>query len=116
MPFPVLNSNAVIMCIHGGKVTVIPKQFTVQVGGAPAICVGDLMGSPIAGCAQVPTPAGTAPCLVVAMDPMPWASKKMMVGGKPVLTQMPGPGGLTSGNPPGMIICSYAGQTAVVAD
>ena len=59
----------------------------VLAGGQPVLCVGDLVGSPIVGCAQPPTPA-TPPCLVVASEiPIPTAgmSPKVMVNGKPVL-------------------------------
>ena len=47
MPFPALNANAVIQCPHMGKVNVIPKLPTVTIGGAPALRLTDLMGSPI---------------------------------------------------------------------
>jgi hypothetical protein len=47
MPFPALNANAVIQCTHGAKVTVIPKLPTVTIGGAPALPLTDVIGSPI---------------------------------------------------------------------
>jgi len=115
MPMPILNASAKIMCAHGGQVTLIPKQFTVLVGGAPAMCVGDIMGSPIVGCAQPPTPA-TAPCLVVASEipiPMSGMNPQVMVGGKPVL--LAGINGITSGVPPSPLIVAYPGQTQVMA-
>ncbi len=112
---PIINSNAVIMCAHGGKVTLIPKQMKVLVGGAPAMCVGDIVGSPIVGCAQPPTPA-TAPCLVVASEipiPMVGMNPKVMVMGKPVL--LAGINGITSGVPPSPLIVSFPGQVKVQA-
>jgi hypothetical protein len=117
MPFPVLNINAVIMCVHGGKVTVIPKTI-IQVGGAPAVRLGDLMGSPIVGCPVVPSPA-SAPCLAVVADPINWASTKLLIGGLPALIQKPGPGGTTSGVPPvpmAGLMCAFAGQATVMSD
>ena len=114
MPSPIINTGAKIMCAHGGQVTLIPKQFTVLVGGAPAMRVGDIMGSPIVGCAQPPTPA-TAPCLVVASEipiPMVGMSPKVMVMGKPVL--LAGINGITSGVPPSPLIVTFPGQTKVM--
>ena len=32
---PLVNVNAAIMCAHGGKVMLIPKQTIVTAGGAP---------------------------------------------------------------------------------
>lgn len=110
---PILTSNAKIMCAHGGQVTLIPKQMKVLVGGAPAMCVGDIVGSPIVGCAQPPTPA-TAPCLVVASEipiPMVGMNPKVMVMGKPVL--LAGINGITSGVPPSPLIVSFPGQVKV---
>jgi hypothetical protein len=114
MPSPIINTGAKIMCVHGGQVTLIPKQLKVLVGGMPAMCVGDLVGSPIVGCAQPPTPA-TAPCLVVASEipiPMVGMNPKILVGGKPVL--LAGINGITSGIPPSSLIVAYPGQTTVL--
>ena len=84
MPAPIVNASAKIMCAHGGQVTLIPKQVKVLAGGAPVLCVGDLVGAPIVGCAQPPTPA-TAPCLAVASEipiPMVGMNPQILVGGK----------------------------------
>ena len=51
------------MCVHGGKVMLVPKQTIVIAGGA-VLCEGDLVGAPIVGCAQPPSP-GTKPCTTV---------------------------------------------------
>jgi hypothetical protein len=56
MPFPALNANAVIQCTHAGKVTVIPKLPTVTIGGAAALRLTDVIGSPII-CAVPPSPS-----------------------------------------------------------
>lgn len=115
MPAPVVNSAAVIMCAHGGKVTLLPKQFKVMAGGQPIMCVGDLVGSPIVGCVQPPTPT-TAPCLAVASEipiPMVGMSPKVMINGKPVL--LAGINGITTGVPPSPLIVSFPGQSTVLA-
>jgi hypothetical protein len=115
MPAPIVTSAAKIMCAHGGQVTLIPKQVKVLAGGQPVLCVGDLVGSPIVGCAQPPTPA-TAPCLVVASEipiPMAGMSPKVMVNGKPVL--LAGINGVTSGVPPSPLIVAFPGQVTVLA-
>jgi uncharacterized Zn-binding protein involved in type VI secretion len=115
MPAPILTTAAKIMCAHGGQVMLIPKQMKVLVGGQPAMCVGDLVGSPIVGCAQPPTPA-TAPCLVVASEipiPMVGMSPRVLIGGKPVL--LAGINGITSGVPPSPLIVAFPGQTTALA-
>ena len=115
MPAPVLNASARIMCAHGGQITVIPKQMQVMAGGQPVLCVGDLEGSPIAGCPIPPTPA-TAPCtVVVSTIPIPGVGASMFanVGGRPLLLQ--GIQGLTSGIPPAPIVVVFPGQTMVMA-
>jgi hypothetical protein len=117
MPFPALNGSAVIQCFpppHGGKVTVIPKQFQVTIGGQPALRLADIPGSVVAGCPVVPTPAGTKPCTSVVAPPAAWASKTVMVGGQPLLMQMPAPSPATDSVPPGTIMCTFAGQATVM--
>jgi uncharacterized Zn-binding protein involved in type VI secretion len=115
MPSPVVTSAATIMCAHGGQVTLIPKQMKVMAAGSPVICVGDLAGSPIVGCALPPTPA-TVPCTAVASEipiPMVGMSPTVMVGGKPVL--LAGVNGITTGVPPSPLIVAFPGQTKVMA-
>jgi hypothetical protein len=114
MPTPIINTAAKIMCAHGGQVTLIPKQMKVLVGGQPALCVGDLVGAPIVGCAQPPTPT-TAPCLTVVSEiPIPnvGMSPKVLAGGKPVL--LAGINGVTSGVPPSPLIVAFPGQATVL--
>jgi hypothetical protein len=115
VPAPVLNITADIMCVHGGKVTLIPKQVKVLVGGAPALRVGDVMGSPIVGCTLPPSPT-TKPCtLVVSEIPAPGVgmSPTSMAVGAPLLLQ--GLSGVTDSVPPGTIIVASAGQAKVTA-
>jgi hypothetical protein len=114
MPAPILTTAAKIMCAHGGQVTLIPKQVKVLVGGQPALCLGDLVGSPIVGCAQPPTPT-TAPCLAVVSEiPIPnvGMNPMVLVGGKPVL--LAGINGVTSGVPPSPLIVAFPGQTTAL--
>jgi hypothetical protein len=110
---PVVTSSAVIMCAHGGQVTLIPRQTKVLAGGSPVLCEPDLVGAPILGCLQPPTPA-TKPCTtVVSTIPGPSTSLKVTVSGRPVyiatLT------GITDGVPPGVITVVSPGQTSVQA-
>lgn len=114
MPAPIITSAAKIMCAHGGQVTLIPKQVKVLAGGQPVLCVGDLVGSPIVGCAQ-PTTSVTVQCLAVASEipiPMVGMSPKVMVNGKPVL--LAGINGVTTGVPPSPLIVAFPGQTTVL--
>ena len=115
MPSPIVTTAAKIMCAHGGQVTLIPKQMKVLAGGMPVLCVGDLVGSPIVGCAQ-PTTAVTVQCLAVASEipiPMVGMNPRVLVGGKPVL--LAGINGITSGIPPSPLIVTFPGQTKAMA-
>ena len=115
MPFPALNANAVITCVHMGKVTVIPKLPTVTIGGAPALRLTDVIGSPIV-CPVPPSP-GSKPCLTVVAPPPLWASKTVMVGNLPLLMQMPAPSGTTDGVPPvpnAGLMCTFSGAPTVM--
>jgi hypothetical protein len=107
---PILTSNATVMCAHGGRVVLIPRQFQVLIQGAPVLCVPDLVGAPIAGCLQPPSPT-TKPCtLVVSTLPGSW-SLKVVVAGRPAYVATLS--GLTDGVPPSPLIVVFPGQTTV---
>jgi hypothetical protein len=111
-----LNTNAQLMCIHGGRVMMHPTQTTVQAGGGFPLCLPDLMSMPIVGCPQAGP--GIVPCtMVMATEGVLQPSSKVMIGGRPAYVALqPGvPGGLTNGNPPGMIMCVNPGQLTVSA-
>jgi hypothetical protein len=109
---PILTAQAVIMCAHGGQVRPIPGQMQVLIQGAPVLCVPDLLGAPIIGCVQPPTPA-TKPCtLVAATFPGSW-SLKVTAAGRPAY--MATLAGLTDGVPPSPLIVVYPGQVIVQA-
>jgi len=98
------------MCAHGGKVMLIPRQGVVTIKGAPVMCVPDVIGAPIVGCAQLATPA-TKPCTtVVSTFPGSW-SLKVLVGGKPA--DLASLTGLTDGVPPSPITVAFPGQVLV---
>jgi hypothetical protein len=107
---PILTSNAVITCIHGGQVTLIPKQTQVTIQGGAVLCEPDLMGAPIVGCAQPPSP-GTKPCTLVVSTLPGSTSLKVIVGGRPAYVATLT--GLTDGVPPGTLIVASPGQTIV---
>jgi hypothetical protein len=107
---PILTSQAIVMCAHGGQVLLVPRQGTVLIQGAPVMCGSDLNGAPIVGCAQPPTPA-TKPCTtVVATLPGSW-SPKVMIGGLPAYVATLA--GQTDGVPPSPLMVVYPGQTLV---
>jgi hypothetical protein len=93
-------------------VTVVPRQVQVTIGGSPALRLADIPGSVVAGC-PVASPS-TKPCTSVVAPPAAWASKTVMVGGQPLLMQMPAPSPATDGVPPATIMCTFAGQTTVM--
>ena len=88
----------------------IPRQGVVLAGGSPVMCVPDLIGAPIVGCTQPPTPA-TKPCTTVLTTlPGSW-SLKVLVGGKPAY--LASLSGQTDGVPPSPIMVAFPGQTLV---
>ena len=109
---PIVTSDATIMCVHGGQVTLIPKQTQVTIQGGAILCEPDLVGAPIVGCAQPPSPS-TVPCTVVVATLPGSTSLKVVVGGKPAYVATLT--GLTNGVPPGTLIVANPGQTTVQA-
>jgi len=107
---PVVTTNATILCVHGGRVTLLPKQTQVVAGGGMVLCEPDLVGSPIVGCAQPPSP-GTKPCTLVVSTLPGSTSMKVMVAGRPAYVATLT--GMTDGVPPGMITVVDPGQTTV---
>ena len=109
---PILTAQAVILCAHGGQVRPIPGQTKVLIGGSPVLCLPDLLGAPIVGCAQPPTPA-TKPCTTVVQTLPGSTSQKVMVGGRPAYLATLA--GLTDGVPPSPIVVTFPGQVIVQA-
>ena len=109
---PVVTSNATIMCVHGGQVTLIPKQTQVMIQGGAVLCEGDLVGAPIVGCVQ-PLSPGTKLCTIVVSILLGSSSLKVLVAGRPayVATLQ----GITDGVPPGTLIVANPGQASVQA-
>jgi hypothetical protein len=104
----IVTTNAVIMCPHGGRAVLTPRQATTVVQGAPALCEPDLAGAPIVGCAQPPTPS-TKPCTMVVSTLPGSTSLRITAAGRPVyldtLTA------LTDGVPPGIATVVTSGTT-----
>src|SRR3954462_6779581 len=100
-PMPtIVNSNATIICAHGGRLTITPRQSWVLVQGAPALCEPDLIGAPIVGGAQPPTPS-TKPCTTVVATLPGSSSPRVTAGGRPVYLDTLS--GMTDGVPPGLV-------------
>jgi hypothetical protein len=109
---PVVTTNAEIKCSHGGVVMLTARQSIVRAEGGLVLCEPDLIGAPIVGCAQPPSPS-TKPCTVV-MSTLPGStSLKVTVGGRAVYVSTLN--GLTDGVPPGGITVVSPGQTSVMA-
>ncbi len=109
---PVLTSSATVMCSHGGRVTLIPRQVTVGIQGGMVMCEPDLMGAPIVGCAQPPTPT-TKPCTAVVSTLPGSSNPRVLVAGRPVYLATVQ--GVTDGVPPGTLLVVFPGQAAVQA-
>jgi hypothetical protein len=85
MPGPVLHVGAVITCMHGAPVQLVPGSPRVLLGGQPAATMTD--SSPVAGCPfQIPVGAGTKPSPCVQVR---WTvpATRVVVNGSPVLLQ-----------------------------
>lgn len=110
---PICNVNAVITCPHQtGIVKPLPRQTKVMVGGAFALRITDMAGTPVAGCPAAGP--GVKPCTTVPAPAAP-GSTKVMIGGQPamLLNSMMS----TDCTPPvpmGTIV-KFAGQTVVNA-
>ena len=109
---PLLTSNATVICAHGGQVQLIPKQAIVQAQGGMVMCEGDLIGSPIIGCLQPPSP-GSKPCTLVVSALPGGSNPKVLVGGRPA--HIATVTGMTDGVPPGVITVVQPGQATVQA-
>jgi hypothetical protein len=107
---PILTVNAVLMCPHGGQVTLIPRQVQVLAQGAPILWLVDLIGAPIVGCTQPPTPA-TVPCTLVVSPLSGSTSLTVSVNGIPALIATAT--AVTNGVPPGVVTVISPGQFVV---
>lgn len=107
-PLPLLlNTGAVLKCPHMGTVVLIPKQFQVLAQGLPVLRAIDVIGAPIVGCLQPPTPA-TVPCTLVVSVLPGSTSLTVSVLGVPALTQTLT--AVTNGVPPGLVTVMLPGQ------
>lgn len=112
MPAPVLTATARITCIHGGQVTLFPRQAKAFCGGAPILCVPDLVGAPVVGCPVAPSPS-TKPCTSVVATLPGSFSPHLFVDGRPAyLTTLLA---LTDGVPPGGLIVVMPAQVTTTA-
>jgi hypothetical protein len=112
VPGPVLTSNAVITCMHGGHVTLIPSQVKAICQGGSALCVPDLVGAPIVGCPQPPS-TNTKPCTMVTASLPGSFSTTFLVEGRPVyLATLVG---ITDGVPPAGLVVVSPGQVGTQA-
>ncbi|WP_217913381.1 hypothetical protein [Miltoncostaea marina] len=109
---PVLTTNARVMCVHGGQVTLAPRQGAVTAAGAPVLRETDLIGAPIVGCAQPPT-VSSKPCTTVVAVLPGGSAPTVSVGGLPA--HVASLSGITDGVPPGTVMVVSPGQTTVVA-
>ncbi len=108
----VVTSNATIVCAHGGRVTLTPRQTTVTAGGAPVLRETDIMGAPIVGCAQPPS-VSSKPCTAVVSILPGGSAPTVTAGGMPV--HLASLSGMTDGVPPGTVMVVSPGQTTVQA-
>jgi hypothetical protein len=109
---PVITRNATIVCSHGGRVTLVPRQSQVFIDGAEILCEPDLVKAPIIGCTQ-PASVSTKPCTLVVSTAPGSSSPTITVGGRPAYLATLG--GVTDGVPPGTVAVRDPGQTTLQA-
>lgn len=107
-----LTANAAILCIHGGKVTIVPRPGRMMIQGGAVLCEGDLIGAPIVGCPVAPS-TNTKPCTTVVSTLPGSSTPKLMVSGRPAYTALLQ--GVTDGVPPGGLQVVSPGQVRVIA-
>jgi hypothetical protein len=105
-----LTTNGTVLCSHGGRVTLIPRQTQVQATSGQVLCEPDLVGAPIVGCPVAPSP-GSKPCTTVVSTLPGSTSLKVVVGGRPAYTASVS--GLTDGVPPGSIMVVDPGAPTI---
>lgn len=107
---PLLTSNAQIICSHGGRAMLVPKQMAVLAQGGSVMCEPDLIGAPITGCQQ-PTTSATKQCTMIAATLPGSSSLTVKVQGRPAYLGTLA--GLTDGVPPGTLTVVFPGQVTV---
>ena len=109
---PLLTTNGTVLCSHGGRVTLIPRQAQIQATNGQVLCEPDLVGAPIVGCPVAPS-MSTKPCTTVVSTLPGSTSLKVTVGGRPAYTASVS--GITDGVPPGSIMVVDPGAPTVEA-
>jgi hypothetical protein len=116
---PICNVNAVINCPHqSGVAKPVPRQTQVNVGGALALRITDMAGTPILpGCPNLPTPATPAfkQCTTI-VAPAAMGSTKVMIGGQPALLATSLMTTDSVAPVPNGALVKFAGQTIVNAN
>ena len=109
---PIVTTNATILCSHGGRVVLTPHQMEAVIQGGSILCDPDLVGAPIAGCAQ-PATTSSKPCMTVVSVLPGSTAPTVTIGGRPAYTSALT--GMTDGVPPGTISVVDPGQATVSA-
>jgi hypothetical protein len=109
---PVVTTNAMIICIHGGTVTLVPRPGRMMIDGGAVLCEGDLVGAPIVGCTVVPS-TNSKPCTAIVSTSPGSSTPKLLVAGRPAYTAILQ--GVTDGVPPGSLKVVSPGQARVIA-
>jgi hypothetical protein len=94
-----LNHRALLQCIHGGRVLLIPPPLrSLNIMQSPVVTDTDLMSAMIIGCPQIGP--GIKPCIKIVTILMGRAMQIKVDGETPILDSLRA---LTDGNPPGVV-------------
>ena len=91
----VMTTKGTLACSHGGKAT-LTSSAKLKIQGAAVLLYSDVIGWPIALCAQTDASNSQVPCTAV-QSPSAGQSKKLKVGGVAVV--LDDLGGQTNGKP-----------------
>jgi len=94
-----LNHRAVLQCMHGGRVMLIPPPMrSLSIMQSPVVTDVDLMQAIIIGCPQIGP--GVKPCIKITTILMGRAMQIQIDRETPILDSLQA---MTDGNPPGLV-------------
>ncbi len=107
MSSPAVTAGAVLMCPHGGTVTIVTRNARVVAGGAPIATIAD--GFSVANCPFIVASA-PLPCVSIAWTT---SATRVLIEGRPPILQTSTGLALGTGGSPGGLAVIAATQSRV---